>query len=392
MFDANRYSINYIQQCLIKEDIEPPLPDRAGDNIDALKALYEAHKQAGTQGAKQAWQVLKKAVPHLNQRQKLINFNDLHLIERPKYALPMSEDGTAPPYAIYLSGLNALYGQPGSGKTFVAIDFNKRLALANPERAVIFAAGEGVSGLSGRSEAWNKHFGASPENLHLWDEAVPLLNDDAVEEFVASVEPLDPVFITIDTLARSMDGENENDTSIMSKYIKAAETLMRRLDCGILLIHHTGRGGFIRGSSVLDGACDSMLKLEANDTYITVFNSLDHGGKNKHNPEMPSIRLNILPVDVIIKDEPQSEAVVIMSDKVIDDVIESDLSDNQRIILEFIFDVGEPVTPNHIIEAVEISRPTVFRNLNKLVNSEFIHKADNGVYVITQEGIKALGL
>lgn len=392
MFDTTRYSINYIHQCLIKDDIEPPIPDRSGDNLDALKALYEAHKAGGSHSAKKAWEVLKKAVPHLNRRQKLISFNDLHLIERPQYALPVSEDGTAPPYALYLGGLNTLYGQPGSGKSFVAIDFCKRLSLAYPDRAIIFSAGEGVSGLSGRSAAWDKHFGSTPENLLLWDEAVPMLNEAAVEEFIANIEPLKPLFVVVDTLARSMDGENENDTSVMSNYIKATEELMRRLDCGVLLIHHTGRGGFIRGSSVLDGACDSMLKLQANDNRITVFNSLEHGGKNKHNPEVTAIQLVILPVEVSINEEKFSEAVVIMSDMVIDDVVDDKLSDNQRIILELLFDIGEPTTASQIIESLDIHRATVFRNLKMLEKAECIQKSSNGIYTITETGIQALGV
>jgi len=392
MFDNNRYAINYIHQALIKQAIEPPSVERAGDNIDALNAIYEAHKAGNIEGARKAWQVLKKAVPHLNRKQKLINFNDLHLIERPQYALKPSEDGQAPNYAIYLKGLNALYGQPGSGKSFVAIDFCKRLALTYPENAVIFSAGEGTSGLSGRSEAWDKHFQVATENMFLWDEAVPLLNPEAVEEFIANIETLNPIFVCIDTLARSMAGENENDTSIMSKYITATEELMRRLDCGILLIHHTGRAGYIRGSSVLDGSCDSMLKLQSSDDVITVFNSLDNGGKNKHNPEIPAIRMQILPVDVKIDDEIQNEAVVILSDKIIDDVVEK-LSDNQMIILEFVFDVGEPATAQQISEAVEIHKANLYRNLSKLTKSEFLSKDDIAkTYTLTDKGIKVLGL
>lgn len=392
MFDNKRYATNYIQQALMRQAIEPPVSERAGDNIDALKAIYEAHKQGGAKSARTAWEVLRKAVPHLDVKQKLYNFNDLHLIERPRYALEYDENGTAPPYAIYLTGLNALYGQPGSGKTFVAIDASKRIALAYPDRAVIISAGEGTAGLRGRSDAWDKHFGAKTDNLYLWDEAVPLLNPEAVEEFIAYVEQLNPAFIVIDTLARAMAGENENDTSIMSKFISATEDLMHRLRCGVLLIHHTGRAGYIRGSSVLDGACDSMLKLKSDDNIITVYNSLEHGGKNKHNPEINAIRLQILPVDIDIDGEIFPEAVVIPSEQIIDEIVD-ELSDNQRIIMEFIFDIDDGVTSQKICDSVDIHRATVFRNLSRLVKAELITKdGTKDTYTLTSKGIKSLGI
>lgn len=391
-FDANRYSVNFIHQCLMKAHVEPPVPERAGDNIDAVNAMYDAWRAGGNDGANTAWETLRKFVPHLDKPIKLINFNDLHMIKRPEYALPMNQADVIPPYAIYLDGLNVLYGQPGSGKSFVAIDISKHLSKLHPNRAVIYSAGEGVSGLFGRSEAWDIHHKTRCENMYLWDEAIPLLNPEAVEEFIHHVAPLNPLFITIDTLALAMDGQNENDTSVMTMLIKSANQLQKRLGCGILFIHHTGRAGYIRGSSALDGGVDSMLKLVAQDSLISVYNSLEHGGKNKHNPEISAIRLKIMPVEVSINEEKNLEAVVIPSSRVIEDAKIESLSDNQRLILEFLFDVGDPVQANQLIESVNIARRTLFRNLKKLEDSGHVEKTDNGVYSITAKGIESLGV
>lgn len=388
-FDANRYAINFIHQCLMKVGVKPPDRERSGDNYDALNALHEAYLKAGNEGAQTAWKVLRRAVPHLDKPIKLINFNDLHLLSSPDYALPTSHDGQAPNYAIYLKGLNILYGMPGSGKSFVAIDFAKRLSLAYSRKAVVYSAGEGKHGLYGRSAAWTKHFQAETENLYLWDEAIPLLNPEAVQEFIETVRPLNPVFIIVDTLARAMLGENENDTAVMGRFIQSAEMVMRELDCGMLLVHHTNRQGYLRGSIALDGGADSILKIQRNEEEIIIYNSLEKGGKNKHTDELPAIYMRLLPVEVIWDDHTiHNEAVIVQADKIMDK-IESDLSDNQLQILLTLEDV-ENLSVAALLDASGISKATFYRNLKKLLKAGLIHLPSPEHYALTSTGKDAL--
>lgn len=386
MFESKRYAIHYVNDCLLKDSMNPPDKENAGKDYDALKALFDTHKSDGREGARKAWKVLRKAVPHLDKPKKLWNIHELQYLDPPQYALPFSEDGEAPFYAIYLKGLNVIYGKPGSGKTFIALDFVNRVSLAHPDHAVVFTAGEGVSGLRPRQIAWEQHYKQHVSNLHVYDEALPLLNPDAIEEFKFWADDINPVFIVIDTLARAMLGENENDTAVMGKFIAQCDILMRDLDCGILLVHHTNRMGYLRGSIALDGGADSMLKIHAEDDLHIVYNSLDNGGKNKHSEEAPALYLRKLPVQL---DGMKDSAVMVKSEKIIDEIEDGDqLTDNQMKILRYLHSVVV-ATGGVIADSVDMHRATVFRNLKKLEDAGFVEK-EAEAYKITSKGIETL--
>lgn len=383
MFDSKRYAIHYVNDCLLKDSVSPPDKKQAGNDFDAINALYEAHRSAGRDGARTAWRVLRKAVPHLDKPKKLWNIHELQYLDPPQYALPYSEDGEAPFYAIYLKGLNVIYGKPGSGKTFIALDFVNRVALAHPEQAVVFTAGEGVSGLRPRQMAWEQHYKQHVNNLHVYDEALPLLQSDAIEEFKFWASDINPVFIVIDTLARAMLGENENDTAVMGKFIAQCDKLMREIDCGILLVHHTNRMGYLRGSIALDGGADSMLKIHAEDDLHVVYNSLDNGGKNKHAEEAPALYLRKLPVQL---EGMKDSAVMVKSEKIIEAIVEDDpLTDNQMKICRALHG-HEYLSAKSIVEASGVTQPTVYRNLIKLVDAKYIEKHLEDSYKLTQKG------
>jgi hypothetical protein len=387
MFESKRYAINYVNDCLLKDSMNPPDKEQSDKDYDALKALFETHKSDGREGARKAWKVLRKAVPHLDKPKKLWNIHELQYLDPPQYALPFSENGEAPFYAIYLKGLNVIYGKPGSGKTFIALDFVNRVSLAHPDNAVVFTAGEGVSGLRPRQMAWEQHYKQHVSNLHVYDEALPLLNPDSIEEFKFWAYDINPIFIVIDTLARAMLGENENDTAVMGKFIAQCDILMRDLDCGILLVHHTNRMGYLRGSIALDGGADSMLKIHAEDDVHIVYNSLDNGGKNKHSEEAPALYLRKLPVQL---EGMKDSAVMVKSEKIIDEIEEGDaLTDNQMKILRVMFG-HEYMIINDIIEQSGVHRRTVYRNIKKLVDAEYIQAYGSDSYKLTDKATSIL--
>ncbi len=174
-------------------------------------------------------------------------------------------------------GVIQLFGPPGSMKSFIAMLLAYCLATGRPfferkvERGpVIYICGEGRSGAYRRLAALEEHYRVKiPEgSLFLSRRAVNLdlasaatLQEDIQAATATAGRP--PVLLVIDTLARSLVGD-ENTQKDMSEFINAVEKVSAEFGCAALVVHHSGhsedaknRG---RGSSVLLGACDSIIK------------------------------------------------------------------------------------------------------------------------------------
>lgn len=386
MFDQYRYGIHYVNDCIRKEFVKEPDRENSGKDYETLMALYYAHKANGNMGAKLAWKNLRKAAPHLDKMKKLYTMDELSSIDPPQYALPFHENGEAPFYAIYKHGLNVIYGPPGCGKTWLTIDFLCRACLGNPNEYFVLSAGEGVPGLKSRVDAWKQHYKQDFDNLLIYGEALPLLKPEAIEEFKFWTYGLNIKFVAIDTLARAMLGENENDTSVMGKFIDECDNIMRQMDIGLLLIHHTNRMGYLRGSIALDGGADSMLKVHAEDDVHIVYNSLDNGGKNKHSEEAPALYFRKVAVQL---QDGSNSAVMVKSEKVIDDIVDDKLTDNQMKILRAMYGV-ELIASNLIVENSGVARRTVFYNLSRLTEAGYVEKANIDAYKLTDKGIEKI--
>lgn len=187
-----------------------------------------------------------------------------------------------------------IYGEPGAGKTFVALDIawhvatgtawghpeHKRKVTAAP---VLYVALEGVEGFVKRFAAIADTKGDTGAMLaRCTVQRVALgvaeAKDDpenktnmAGAEGVAvicaaiaalAIEAGKPVgLVIIDTLARSLAGADENSATIMQAFcdLRAGE-ISKRTGCAVLIVHHSNKTGTMRGSSALIGAADFILK------------------------------------------------------------------------------------------------------------------------------------
>jgi DNA-binding transcriptional ArsR family regulator len=376
------YAKQYINDVTTKAEVSAPDETLAGQYSPILTSLYDSHISDGVAGANQAWSVIRKLYPQLVMQSKLINFHDLHNIPIPDYILKASEDGKAPNYPIYLTGLNLIYGVPGSGKSFVAIDIAARLALANPDKIVIYSAGEGVPGLEPRLKAWEQFHKVHVSNLYLWKDALQFSNPDEVSAFMNEINNKSVAFLIVDTLARAMVGMNENDTREVGLFIHAVERLMNELQIGVLFVHHTNKMGIMRGSTAFDGSMDSIIKLQKEEELISLYNSLDRGGKNKHREEAPPIHFRLITQVV----DGNNEAVIEISDKVMDDP-DAKLNDTQVQILDALASFDDGLTAKAVVDMTSISQPTVYRNLKKLTKMNLI-SSNLDRFKITEAGEK----
>jgi hypothetical protein len=168
--------------------------------------------------------------------------------------------------------VTVLYGRPGSGKTFVALDLAFHIAHGLEwngrkvkQAAVIYIALESPWGIRYRFKAMGDRFGAPdqlfliPASVNLFD---PRIDMKILIEEIAKIE-VDVGLIVIDTLARAMIGGNENSTQDMNQLIANGDTLRDRFNANIMWVHHSGKNEALgaRGSSALLAATDTELEV-----------------------------------------------------------------------------------------------------------------------------------
>src|SRR5690606_30978622 len=109
------------------------------------------------------------------QAKLLILFEELEDLPLPPYAVDR--------YPIYEKGVNLLYGLPGIGKSFIALDFIGHVAAKHPDKAVIYIAPEGWSSIPVRWKAWCKHYSISPVNTFIMRQPLRLSKHDEINAF-----------------------------------------------------------------------------------------------------------------------------------------------------------------------------------------------------------------
>ena len=178
------------------------------------------------------------------------------------------------------SFLILLYGSPGTFKSFIALDMSLSISAGikwqghkTKQCHVLYSAAEGQAGALKRIYAWKKYHGIkSLDNFTLMP--MPCLVDNKLEldQFINAIKsmPVVPAVVVLDTLARSMSGD-ENSTSDMGKIVQAAGRITEETGAQVLIVHHTGkdekRGP--RGAIALLGATDTMFYLCKTDHLQT---------------------------------------------------------------------------------------------------------------------------
>lgn len=174
------------------------------------------------------------------------------------------------------TGIAAIYGPSGSGKSFLSLDLAGALGAGrewfghrvNPA-PVVYLCLEGESGLRNRVAAYRTHHGGdSLANVRFIVESFNMLNEDpaALIRTVRAAGMESPV-VFIDTLNRAAPGADENSGVDMGKIIAAAKVIQGALGGLVILVHHTGKdtGKGLRGHSSLHAALDAAISVDRNE-------------------------------------------------------------------------------------------------------------------------------
>jgi hypothetical protein len=121
---------------------------------------------------------------------------------------------------------------------------------------------EGAKGMKLRERAWEVEYG-DPGDIRWLPEPIQAANPLGWNVFIEACRRLRATLIVLDTQARITVGLNENDATAMGVLVDAVRRLRAATGACVLVVHHTGRnGGDARGSSALDGAQDTEIRVE----------------------------------------------------------------------------------------------------------------------------------
>jgi len=235
----------------------------------------------------------------------------------------------------------ALYGPPGSFKSFIALDIAHAIATGTPwmgrevseAGAVLYIAGEGFGGIGARIKALKIHHNTeSGAPIYVVRHQLNLRS--SIEDFNALVLAVEVLVqqsgiefkqIVIDTLARAFGGGNENSSEDMGAFIVACGRIQEIVQgAGLMILHHSGKDATkgLRGHSSLLGAVDTELELlrfeDSMKGIVTISKQKDGADNDRIGFEMVTVELPA-PQGTLQIGEPQTSLAVQASDSAKDD-------------------------------------------------------------------------
>lgn len=298
-----------------------------------------------------------------------------------------------------------LWGPPNCGKSFLALDWALSIAAGIPwlgryktlQSPVIYMAGEGSASLQKRVWAWMEGNGVDDlGGAYFQVRPLPLREEeviDAILEQLATFSTpdrpeagLNPGFVVVDTLSQFFGGGEENGPD-MALFVNNVRRLSHEQNLTVLMVHHSNATGLReRGHTALRGNVDAMFEAK---------------------PHSKNILDGIALITDKQRDSAKNEGIAITFEAVEDSLVPS--YDEQRNANEApppnlstrlwtmlrAFEVMEsPKTEScsheHLMEALEIIKPTFHRQLNVLKSMGLVSGAGRGKSAITFAGREAI--
>ena len=169
----------------------------------------------------------------------------------------------------------AIYGKPGSGKSFAALYLAAGIASGREtfgkpvtQGSVIYVAAEGGAGMKRRRDAMIQQHGLDEDlPVHFVKAQLNLSTSlEDMEALFAAIREKDvkPAAIFLDTFARIFIGD-ENSAKDVGACIAILGAIQAEFNCTVVIIHHSAKNSqnpTMRGSSALLGAVDTELHCE----------------------------------------------------------------------------------------------------------------------------------
>ena len=175
------------------------------------------------------------------------------------------------------TGIGAMFGASGSGKSFLALDMLATVAsgrewFGNRTKAapVLYVALEGEAGIAQRVKAYERRKGPIPTGMRFMLQPLDIRNGKDQADLIAALRAADwpgDGVLCLDTLNRAAPGMDENDSKDMSDVIGAAKAIQAAIGGMVLVVHHTGKDSTrgMRGHSSLIAALDAAIEVNRTD-------------------------------------------------------------------------------------------------------------------------------
>jgi len=323
---------------------------------------------------------------------------------------------------IHKGDVAVIYGEPGSGKSFLAIDWALSIATGLSwlghdvaQGPVLYMAGEGAPSIYKRVNAWMSdhdahHIPGAFFNLH----PLPLREDEIIEEIKNTLKAyederaaytgpsfyhdddgeahlaapgLHPALIVVDTLSQFFSGGEENGPE-MTQFVNNMRRLAQELNVAILIVHHSNAANLReRGHSSLRGNVEVMFRVDAIEDKGQIAGILLKNDKQKDDPRVKPMKLSLTCL--------KGSMVISLANPnlVLFDHLE--LTDKSLMILLSTIETLESKkteSSSHadVIEELDLHKPTFHRRLDKLKQLKLVTGAGRGRSALTLRGRNTL--
>lgn len=243
--------------------------------------------------------------------------------------------------------LAMMFGAPGSGKSFVALDlafsvatgftwFNKKVEKG----PVVWIAAEAVGAMRNRARAYGQARGLVLDNTDLWvvEQTLSLMSNEDTTALLQVMKEKQPVLILVDTLAAASGGADENSGADMNKVLDNCRKLHAATGALVMLVHHSGKDASrgARGWSGLHGAVRAeFLLTHAEGSPIRVMKVT----KQSDGVEGDKYPFKLLPVPIDFDEDNTSCVVEYLDASLIAESDGSSLGPTQQLVYKVITDI-----------------------------------------------------
>jgi hypothetical protein len=272
---------------------------------------------------------------------------------------------------LYRDSLAWLGGKPGHGKTFMAVDLACCIATGHhwhgqpvKQGRVLYLIAEGVAGLSKRVDAWSLAHGQTIEQIRFLPVPVQMLDPVDVAAFTQLLGDWPADLVVLDTQARVTVGAEENSSKDMGRFVDSLEQVRTASGACLLIVHHEPRNGEnLRGSTALEGAATTIIRVAKDGQLIEVSNP-----KQKDAPEQAAFTLALSAVG----------ESAILSHEVVG--IAGFTTESELAVLSCLRDSfgTRGATKTELRDAVGQPKTTYYRAVNALVTKGLIRESKEG--------------
>lgn len=204
---------------------------------------------------------------------------------------------------------NRINGDPGSGKSLVALDWAGCIGTGTDwhghpatQGLVMYVVGEGVEGTAKRQIVWEMHYGKRMTGVMFYPKPIQILErrdgdlrgSTEWETFRAVCRRLKPALIVLDTQRRMTTAAEENSNSDLQKAANCLDELRDEIKAAWLLVHHTPKGGNGgSGGGAMWGSVNSEFQMNKTGRGLDAIFKLSNG-KEKDEEDGAEVELALV--------------------------------------------------------------------------------------------------